>query len=84
MYIYRFYSFNLACIKYKYAKKTLSIRYVFCACAKDAMCYLEPSIVFKAKVTRHVRIFNKHANPTNQPYYFFRVSSSQCLFALSK
>ena len=37
-------------------QNTLSIRYAFCACAKGVLCYLEPSIVFKAKVARHVRI----------------------------
>ena len=37
-------------------QNTLSIRYAFCACAYGVLCYLEPSIVFKAKVARHVRI----------------------------
>ena len=37
-------------------QNTLSIRYAFCACAQGVLCYLEPSIVFKAKVARHVRI----------------------------
>ena len=37
-------------------QNTLSIRYAFCACAKGVLCYLEPSIVFKAKIARHVRI----------------------------
>ena len=34
----------------------LSIRYAFCTCAKGILGYLDPSIVFKAKVTHHVRI----------------------------
>ena len=34
----------------------LSIRYAFCTCVKGVLCYLEPSIVFKANVARHVRI----------------------------
>ena len=34
-------------------QNTLSIRYAFCTCVR---CYLEPSIVFKAKVAHHVRI----------------------------
>ena len=38
-------------------QNTLSIRYAFCACAR-MLCYSEPSIVFKAKVARHVRILN--------------------------
>ena len=37
-------------------QNTLSIRYAFCTCAKDVLCYLELSTVFKAKVARHVRI----------------------------
>ena len=57
-YIYYFYSFNLTYIKYKYANYAV-IRYAFCACAYGVLCYLEPSIVFKAKVARHVRIGNK-------------------------
>ena len=37
-------------------QNTLWIRYAFCACAYGVLYYLEPSIVFKAKVARHVRI----------------------------
>ena len=37
-------------------QNTLSIRYAFCACAYGVLCYLEPSVVFKAKVAPHVRI----------------------------
>ena len=37
-------------------QNTLSIRYAFYACARGVPCYLEPSIVFKAKVARHVII----------------------------
>ena len=40
-------------------QNTLSIRYAFCAYAYGVLCYLEPSIVFKAKVARHVRILNR-------------------------
>ena len=40
---------------------TLSIRYAFCACAYGVLCYLEPSIVFKAKVARHVRTRHSHS-----------------------
>ena len=40
-------------------QNTLSIRYAFCACAYGVLCYLEPSIVFKTKVARHVRILNR-------------------------
>ena len=39
-------------------QNTLSIRYAFCACVRGVLCYLEPSIVFKAKVARHVRILS--------------------------
>ena len=38
-------------------QNTLSIRYAFWRmCLQDVLGYLEPSIVFKAKVARHVRI----------------------------
>jgi len=40
-------------------QNTLSIRYAFCACAYGVLCYVVPSIVFKAKVARHVRIVFK-------------------------
>jgi hypothetical protein len=40
-------------------QNTLSIRYAFCACAYGVLCYLELSVVFKAKVARHVRIVIK-------------------------
>ena len=39
-------------------QNTLSIRYAFCACAQGVLCYLQPSIVFKAKVARHAKIAN--------------------------
>ena len=39
-------------------QNTLSIRYDFCSCDYGILCYLEPCIVFKAKLTRHVRIKN--------------------------
>ena len=37
-------------------QNTLSIRYAFRVCARVFGGYLEPSIVFKAKVACHVRI----------------------------
>ena len=46
-------------------QNTLSIRYAFCACAYGVLCYLVPSIVFKAKVARHVRIVIKTKKSLN-------------------
>ena len=57
---------------------TLSIRYGVCACAKGVLCYLEPSVVFKAKVGRHVRIqFNYPTIPVNMAKKRYRIPNGQ-------
>ena len=66
MYIYHFYSFNLTYIKYKYAKYAVD-QICFLSMQVLELCYLEPSIVFKAKVARHVRIqYQRHVQLCNK------------------